>query len=373
MQRLRARYARSPVPAFLSWWGRELVGCLPQSWRGLFEDGRRALVLRLLPDRLVIERERAGRFEPLREIELAAEDAELERQWNALWTAEQEEGLRCYLLLDEQSVLRRELRLPAAAEDGLSRVVSFEIDRQTPFRPDQVYFDSQVIARDTVARQVQVEMVVVPKPLLDAQVNRVVRLGVALDGIDVDSDGRRIGVNLLPEARRAHHSSTRLRWNFILAGFAVVLLGLVMWQSLLQREQALQQMQEAVNAVRAEAHEVAELKKSLTEAVAAANFLAERKSKAPVIIDVLNELTVLLPDDTWLERVNLQERELQLQGQAPEAAKLIGLLQSAKTFSSPTFTGVIQPDPQTRKERFTLSVTLIEKEASADATAPGSR
>ena len=38
--------------------------------------------------------------------------------------------------------------MPAATEENLPQVLSFEMDRLTPFRSDEVYFDHRVVGRD---------------------------------------------------------------------------------------------------------------------------------------------------------------------------------------------------------------------------------
>jgi hypothetical protein len=52
------------------------------------------------------------------------------------------------LCLANTKVLRQIITLPLAAEENLQQTLRFEIDRYTPFRADQVYFDYRIKARD---------------------------------------------------------------------------------------------------------------------------------------------------------------------------------------------------------------------------------
>ncbi len=43
--RLRARYAKTPLPRFFAWWGGELLSFLPAPWRAALAEGRESLLL----------------------------------------------------------------------------------------------------------------------------------------------------------------------------------------------------------------------------------------------------------------------------------------------------------------------------------------
>ena len=44
-----------------------------------------------------------------------------------------------------------------AAEENLTQVIAFELDRQTPFRADQVRYDFRIVKRDPVAKLLHVD------------------------------------------------------------------------------------------------------------------------------------------------------------------------------------------------------------------------
>ena len=48
-------------------------------------------------------------------------------------------GVRTVFCIPAERVLQRNLTLPVAAEDNLRQVLAFEMDRQTPFKADQIY------------------------------------------------------------------------------------------------------------------------------------------------------------------------------------------------------------------------------------------
>jgi general secretion pathway protein L len=357
--RLRARLAKTPLPRFFAWWGSNLLACLPPRWRALLSERSESLLVSRSEDRLVVLRERSdgsvaecGRIDAAQPAE--AQAAEFARLRQGI----EDPAVRTVYCIPNERILARALTLPAAAEDNLRQVLAFEMDRQTPFKADQVYFDSRVLGRDANGRNIRVELVLMPRTQLDAEVAAVGNAGIALDEVDCWRDEAatsRHHVNLLPPERRARHRDLRLPLNLGLGALAVILLALNMSESVANRAAAEEAMRAEVEQANTAAKRVAALKKTLTESISGANFLTDKKRASPLVIALLDDVTRRLPDDTYLERLSIDNGQLQLQGQAREAAKLIGVLAESELIANPGFQGQIQPDPRSGLERFQIN------------------
>jgi general secretion pathway protein L len=165
--------------------------------------------------------------------------------------------------------------------------------------------------------------------------------------------------------------------NLGLAALAIILFVMVMDESLANRASAVEAMRAEVDKAQAEAKQVAALKKTLADSISGANFLTERKRKGPLMVALMDDLSRRLPDDTYLERLQIENKQVQLQGQAREAAKLIALLGASPCLGNPGFQGQVQPDPRTGKERFQINADLKEcspiPEAKAAAPVPAQK
>jgi general secretion pathway protein L len=372
--RLRMRYARSPLPRFFAWWGRELLACLPERWRALLADRSEALLIETQARELVIWRQSGEHCVEFGRIALDAPGDEQKAAFVRLRAQIDDPNLRQIYCMRSARALRRSLSLPAATEDNLRQVLAFEMDRQTPFKADQVWFDFHVAERDAAARNLRVELIVVPRAQLDAEIGVLTGCGAALDGVDVwrDASGAAtLGVNLLPADRRLRRKNLRLRMNLALAGAVVVLLAVVMLQSLSNRQAALEAMTVEVEKTQNDAKQVAVLKKTLQDTIASANFLSRKKCETPVTVELLEDLTQRLPDDTYLERMNVDEKgRIELQGLSKDYEKLPDTLKSSTVLVNPSFQGTIQPDPRSAKNRFNLVVESKKKsdcESAKDA------
>ncbi len=356
LSRLQARYEQSPLPRFLAWWFGELRGLLPARWRERLAVQEAELWLHLQDDRLALCRVVERQVEAFEELPLEPKSELLERVEAAL--GERRVGLRRVLLLAPTQVLRRRLTLPPVARDKLRTMLAFELDRQTPFRAEQVYYDARVLPHPADVRQVPVELALVQRDTLEQQMQRLGSLASAIDAVDVRDGESRLGCNFLPLERRRRRDR-RGRWVTLglLAG-SVLLLMLAMVQLVDNRRAAVAELQAALDEQRNAARGVGELRKRLDDAAAAANFLAVQKQQQPSMVETLNELSRVLPDDTYLERLHTSNGTVTLTGLSEQAAGLIVKLQESPMLRNPALAGSINPDPRIGKDRFTITAEI---------------
>ena len=354
LSRLRARYAQTPLPRFLRWWGGELRSLLPERWSRLLEVERAWLALEVQDTELVATTVDARGAREVARLPLAERDALAGGLDAAL--DDERRALPRILLLPATGVLRRSITMPSAALDNLRTVLGFELDRQTPFKPDQVVYDSRVLRHEAGAKQVVVELALVTRERLQHALAELGGVSTTLAGVDVRApDGRGLGYNFLPPEQRLGRRNTRLWLHAGLAAGSVLLLLMAMGQLLDNRAEAVESLRAETEKRHDEARAAARLRDSLEEAALAANFLAIEKGRQPSMVLMMADLTKLLPDDTYLERLNSSRGELTLSGQSSQAAKLVEVLQSSTLLRSPALSGPIQPDARTQKDRFNIT------------------
>lgn len=351
--RWRLAYERSALAPYVRWWLDELAALMPPRVRAWFVAPREELWLRLEPEALVIHRGR--RIDPDDRRIALADPIEAKGEFERL-AGGGEIRPQLVLCLPPAGVLHRQIKLPTAAEENLKRVLEFEMDRQTPFRADQLYVDQRVVKRDLAAKEIGVEWLAIPRPLLDAALARIAPLEIALDGADALTESQqRRGFNLIPPERRARHPQPWLAINLALAAVVVALAGFVMQRSLANREVALEALKAHTEEVHADAQKVSALREQLNDAVDGSSFLIGRKHERAPIIDIFRELTSRLPDDAFLQRVSTVGEEVQFAGQAADAVSLVPILQKSSCFEGPALQGAVTPDPRTNKQQFMIS------------------
>jgi general secretion pathway protein L len=356
LSRLQARYEQTRLPGFFGWWFGELRGLLPARLRERLAVKEVELWLRLDGDVVQLARTLGEASVELARLPLTPADDLHARFLQAI--PEDFAGLRRVLLLPQQHVLRRRLSLPAVARDKLQSMLVFELDRQTPFRADQVYFDARVLPHPSNARQVPVELALVQRQAVAQVLTSLGPLSREIDAIDVADDASRLGCNFMPEERRRERDARGTWISLGLIAGSVLFLVLAMGAMVDNRRAAVEQLQAEVDRQRTAARGVTQLRTALDEAVQAANFLAVEKTTQPSMLELLHQLTEALPDDTFLERLSIAGENLNMTGQSNQAAQLIERLQQLPTLRNPALAGAIQPDPRTGKDRFTITAQV---------------
>ena len=341
---------------FFAWWWRSLVAWLPTRWRAALGIDRGRLLLQPEPDAVQL---RLQDGEGLRDLGHVPGLADAGPDPLATLLAPRLTDLPRWLLLPGVRALRRRLVLPAAAAERLRDVVSFEIDRQTPFTADAVAFDARLLGRRDSDGQLDVELIAVPRTALDAQQALLGPLADNLAGVDVaGSDGLPLGVNLLAPALRRRQVDPWRRWNWLLAGIAVITLVLALWTLLQNRRAAADELQRLTDREAASARQVSQQRQQLVDLVAGRAFLDRQRAGRPTAVELLDELSRRLPDGTYLEKFSIEDNRMLLIGLSNEASALVGRLEGSKLWRAPALTGAVQPDPRTNKDRFTLTADL---------------
>ena len=360
------RLARTSLPARWREFVAALLSLLPARLRALVEGNDQRLFLLRQGDE--VELLAAGRRGDAPLGQLPLDDATVLDQARQRLD---DSAVPRWLLLPVSQVLRRTLALPAAAEPRLREVLAFELDRQTPFSADQVSYQGRVLSRDTAAQQLGVELLVLPKSRLDAEVLALGTLGADLAGVDVvDADGRRLDVNLLPESRRQHRHDPVRRLNAALVAAAAMALLATLLLTLANRREVRDDFRSQVEAATVEARQARLLRSQLQVSAQAANFLAATRASRPTMLEVLDDLTRRMPDDTALDKLAINDDNLVMVGYSSAAPALVALLQDSPLLVEPALSGAVQADPRTGRDRFTIAARIAVKPSPEAADAP---
>ncbi len=357
----RLRFSGSAVQQFLAWWGGELMGVLPARWQALFAQARARVVYVADAEDIELRLEEGAGEQVLGRLarDVEGEPSTLSARADARLGAARVERPR-WLLLPAGQVLQRKISLPAAATERLRAVVAHELDRQTPFRADQVSYDCRVLAVDQATRMAQVELLVLPKDRLDAALAGLGPLAAGLSGVDArDHAGRALRCNLLPVERRKPADRRSLWIDLGLAAVVLIVLGFALGQTLDNRRAEVERLQTQVDRLHAQARKVTALNRQLDAALAGANFLAARRAEQPTMLAVLADVSGRIPDNTFLERFSQQDGQIYLTGLSTDAASLVAKLQGSPLLKAPALTGSVQPDAAAKRDRFTLTATLV--------------
>lgn len=362
LQPLRIRYADpllGRLRAFWRWWSGELVELLPEKLQKAIAQRRQRLFVELDDDALLLS---LGNHAAQREVLRLpldtpdVEDADIPR-----------EVRQTILLVPDDRVLARRISLPAAAEENLREVLGFEMDLHTPFEASEVYYDYTIVGRDSNRQQLTVDLVYAPREAVVDLVDAASKLGMKTDVVTCRrrDNANLQPVNLLPqELRRARRFDVK-SLNLALTALLAVLLVTAITIPIVQKNHAIAAVEAQVQAAAAEAREGAELRQALEKMAEASQFLVEKKASDLMIVELIDEISRILPDHTWVARVDLSGNELQIQGQSSAAASLIGIVESSPWFENARFGSPVVQIAGTNNERFHIAANVIRERANS--------
>lgn len=357
IKELWRRVRTGPVGKFFSWWVEELRLALPESWQQKLQHATRRLTVSFEGDTIALGIDENRRLEPAGKLPLTPDKSLLRQQVSDLRAEHGLEEAPAYLLLDSSRVLAREVSLPLAAEANLAQVLTFEMDRQTPFKASAVYFD-WVIRDRGAGGQLRLVLHVVPRGEVDKQLKRLSGAGLDLAGVDIREGDSTLGLNLMPEEQRYRVVNSRARLNYALAGAALLLLVSAMAFSLYLRGHQLQELEEAIAEVRGEAAQVDRIRKQIEGASEAAGFLAMRRASTPLAVELLADITRILPDDTFLDRLVIGRNSVQMQGKSRNAQQLIEKVNESDLMEAAAFRGSTRLDARSGLEIFEINTQV---------------
>lgn len=358
---IRFRQLSNSLREFFRWWQAELFTLVPERLREITRLERQRWILALegeeihafCLDKHEVLPASSYRFSP---------DEDSEQRSLALLQLKDRDPERSEIILrlPPKQALSKVVTLPMAVEENLRQVLGFEMDQQTPFKAEQVYYDYQILKKEAASRQLSVHLTVVPRRFLDGILERLDTQGIEPDIVDVATTGSSpAAINLLPSERRRPRRPTLQRLNLSLAGLACLLLIAALVLPLWRKARLEEHLQAEIATVQKEAQSVSALRRQLDELTRQAHFLAEAKATSPVAIQVLDELTRLLPDGTWLYQLEINGKEVVMQGESPASSAIIGLIEASPLFRNVTYRSPVTQNRTTGAERFNLAVEVV--------------
>ena len=355
---------------FLRWWGEELAALLPRWLRSSAPRQGNALCLDVHPGEVVVSHREGGREQALGRVALDHEGlpapADRERL-QALTAGLRPESIPCEATVAPELGLVKEVELPAAAEENLHQVLTFEMERLTPFRAADVYFDHRVISRDGAL--LRVRLALAPRAVVDRAIGLLPDWDLRVAERPSRAGGGDLAVTLTflapvyRERRPGRISGFLVLLNLLLLAAAVAI-------PLLEERQYLVELDTRLNAAKREAQSASEVARQVDALRAQLRFLGAIASDRLTAVELLEELSARLPDNTWVFRLELRAGTVHVHGSSVAASALIATLEDSELFSDVRFASPVLREGNTGRERFHLTARVAPE--PGDGAAQGS-
>ena len=244
-------------------------------------------------------------------------------------------GASLEIHLTAENVLVRPLDFPRQAEPFLDGMIRTQIGRLTPWNIDQALYGfsaPHAVANDRIA----LTLAATPRALVQPLLAFADQVGAARLVITAEIGAADGGpIEIFRSSLRSSLAGGRdlgrvlkLGWLSVAATTAVLLIATTLIGGYLDGE--LDDAQAQVTRLRAAL-------RPAIGATAADGLLAKRKQTSPASVIVLDTLSKILPDGTYVIELHVENDRLQISGLTQDAPALIRLIEQSPQFSRATF------------------------------------
>jgi Tfp pilus assembly protein PilN len=163
-------------------------------------------------------------------------------------------------------------------------------------------------------------------------------------------------MNLIPPPAAAVSEPKRLPGRAVLLGTAIIMLLGLYGANTIRHQWELRRLKENVDALRPQIEEVHRINRELNQLKAEAGAVEAMTARDPSALQMLRELTLVIPSSAWLTEAGFTGSEMIIGGYAQSSQELIGLLEESPLFANIEFRGTITK--REGKERFKIAAQI---------------
>jgi len=182
-------------------------------------------------------------------------------------------------------------------------------------------------------------------------------LGLALKGLQQVS----CDINFIPQPLRPKRKKSKRKILALAFAALILLAGTGFFvKSAVQMKVKLAVLNEELAELKKQVHIIEELQQEEERIEKFSSAIKSIRANDISKITILEELTKIIPEDSWLTDFNYkaEEKKVKLSGFAVSASKLVPLLEESPFFENVKFTSPITTDRRSSKERFRLEMTI---------------
>ncbi len=265
------------------------------------------------------------------------------------------------LRVTNDKAVMKEIQLPAGALEVLPAVVRNKIESLAAWPMSEALWGYRV-SSPLKSGQFGVTVGVVSRKALNGMLAVLRDAGLKIDYLDIGAspdDPDAIAIDFQSDGRlaRARRMVAATMSVLTLLALGTASYGLYLAATAYSELTATQQRSEDLRKALLNRTGAGEAGAKLTEA----NKLYTRKQEIRPVVVILNDLTKLVPDGTWLNSIDYTGSQVTISGRGTEIPKVIEGLEKSEVFSKVNFASATQRDASLNVDVFSVSATIETK------------
>ena len=335
------------------WWIGQLSDCIPERWRRAASSTEDSLTITPIGltgpgvTTVSISLWSANRETPLGQFPIAGSE---------LANVPRPARLPVVLRLLDSDVLCKTITLPIATERNLAQVLSFEMDRETPFAVEEVLWAHRVVKRDKQRGLLVIRLRLISRALLVPLFNALAESGTFITRAEIaDCADERL---ILPLDTDGGKSVRRSRTELLRWASAAICLALVVLAAaapFFRQAWDIAKLDREIAVGRGAAEQAEHLRHDIDRLEGAGDVVKKEREAVGDPLAVLAALTAALPDDTFLTELQQQEHKVTFGGRSAAASRLIGAVAKSDELRNPVFVAPVTRMEAAHQEVFSIS------------------
>jgi general secretion pathway protein L len=241
---------------------------------------------------------------------------------------------KAVLTFDRSLAMEREVPLAKSLQGDADQILASDLQRATPFKPNQVISLWQALDKDRLQHAIfRLSDIREAMTLAQAQGISVEGLGYRPTGAEAWSQIR------TPEGILWHANKDRFWRNVAIASVVAALCSVAAYAAALNGKHlaSMDVLSQRIDEARPKALERRKTIDAIAGEIAALSSLAKTRNSSTGLVQVWEELALILPDDAWIQGLNLRDGKLQIEGTAKNAEALIARVEQSELFKGARF------------------------------------
>lgn len=163
------------------------------------------------------------------------------------------------------------------------------------------------------------------------------------------------------------------RASFVLtAALLVILAAMIAFYFLMPltiEQRKLDEMDRHLQALKPAVRKVEALKNEIAAVETEIHEIDDFKKQSGMTMDIIKDMTAILPPKTWLTRLRITEKTAEIEGYSSSATDIIVRLENSRYFQKAEFASPTFRDPRQNNERFVIKMELKNEPGKKDAKA----
>jgi general secretion pathway protein L len=260
------------------------------------------------------------------------------------------------IVLHSDRFISRQLELPNQASKFLDGVVRSQIDRLAPWPPSDVLF-AYSAPKEIKDSRISVAVVTAARAMIEPIATSAAEMGAKSISISASMGDDLPPLFLLQHkvgSERYDHWVKNAVYTLPLASNLAAVLAVLSWLFFLPGMESRQaELTSRIGSLRSTLTD----KKSSNANMAGA-ALVLKKNTTPAAVIVIDTLSKIIPDDTYLTELRIDDHKLEISGLTHDAASLIAILERSQQFTNASFNAPTTHSPSEAREHFDIEANI---------------